>query len=260
MAVGAHLPVNYGANLTWQMAGVGSRQDLLDAMIALLSNVVSCDSLGWNGLDVDHQRVEIYGNPPEIYQNNSLPPHLLLEAVDHPMSVSYLAEAAATPRVPVPRRMSDIISLSDLHRTAAYGILLKPIGASYQLTAADGRPTFTGATCWTFCRRTADFVDDELDRVQRLQPALIALSAVYLTGRSWVAADGDQERFNLTSREVQVLGVIDCGMTAHAAAYYLRISEKTVSKHLENIYRKLGCSDRVTALHRAHSAGLLPPR
>ncbi|MEU6791073.1 LuxR C-terminal-related transcriptional regulator [Nonomuraea wenchangensis] len=55
-----------------------------------------------------------------------------------------------------------------------------------------------------------------------------------------------------------VLALLDEGLTAHAIGSRLRITEKTAIKHKENLYRKLGVHDRVTALNRARALGLLP--
>lgn len=61
----------------------------------------------------------------------------------------------------------------------------------------------------------------------------------------------------LTPRETAVFGLVAQGLTATAAARRLAVSERTVHKHLEHVYRKLGASDRVTAVLRAQRAGLL---
>ena len=43
----------------------------------------------------------------------------------------------------------------------------------------------------------------------------------------------------LTVREVEVLGLLATGRTNRAIAQHLRISEKTVARHLSNIFNKL---------------------
>jgi DNA-binding NarL/FixJ family response regulator len=62
----------------------------------------------------------------------------------------------------------------------------------------------------------------------------------------------------LTSRELSVLNHLACGLTARAIARSLAISHETVNKHLQNIYRKLGASDRLTAVLTAQRLGILP--
>jgi DNA-binding NarL/FixJ family response regulator len=65
-------------------------------------------------------------------------------------------------------------------------------------------------------------------------------------------------QFQLTPRELMVLTLLADGHTAVGIAHQLDISPRTVRKHLENLYRKLGTSDRLTSVLRARSAGLLP--
>jgi DNA-binding NarL/FixJ family response regulator len=67
-------------------------------------------------------------------------------------------------------------------------------------------------------------------------------------------AQQDQERL-LSPREIQVLRLTAQGKTNRAIALDLKISEKTVEKHLDSIYRKLHVRSRteaaVVALHSA---------
>lgn len=52
---------------------------------------------------------------------------------------------------------------------------------------------------------------------------------------------------NLTTREVEVLGLIAEGMINKEIAKQLYISEKTVKNHVSNIFKKLDVSDRTQA-------------
>jgi DNA-binding NarL/FixJ family response regulator len=61
----------------------------------------------------------------------------------------------------------------------------------------------------------------------------------------------------LTSREVQVLGLVATGRTNRAIAERLGISEKTVARHLSNIFTKLGLSSRAAATAYAYQHDLL---
>ena len=51
----------------------------------------------------------------------------------------------------------------------------------------------------------------------------------------------------LTRREVEVLTSVACGATNRQVAHQLTLSEKTVGRHLANIYAKLGVSSRTAA-------------
>jgi DNA-binding NarL/FixJ family response regulator len=73
---------------------------------------------------------------------------------------------------------------------------------------------------------------------------------------SWMGEE-NQERNGLTSREVQVLQAVVAGKTNQEIGVALGISEKTVEKHLEGIFAKLGVASRVEAAVRAVREGWL---
>lgn len=61
----------------------------------------------------------------------------------------------------------------------------------------------------------------------------------------------------LTGREAEVLRLVATGVTNRTAASRLFISEKTVARHLSNIFAKLGVSSRAAATAYAYEHGLL---
>lgn len=63
----------------------------------------------------------------------------------------------------------------------------------------------------------------------------------------------------LTERELQVLQLAGAGLTARQIARELGVQERTVTTHLQHIYRKLRVSNRVAALRAASRAGILDP-
>ena len=62
---------------------------------------------------------------------------------------------------------------------------------------------------------------------------------------------------SLTEREQVVLSTAAEGLTAREIGRRLGVTERTVTTHLNNIYRKLGASGRVSALSAALRAGVL---
>ena len=60
----------------------------------------------------------------------------------------------------------------------------------------------------------------------------------------------------LTAREVEVIGLVASGLTNRQIADRLEISEKTVARHLSNIFLKLGLSSRSAATAYAYKHGL----
>jgi len=64
----------------------------------------------------------------------------------------------------------------------------------------------------------------------------------------------------LTDRELEVLRLVAAGKTNRAIASDLVISEKTVARHLANIFTKLDLSSRSAATAYAYDHGLVEPR
>jgi len=64
----------------------------------------------------------------------------------------------------------------------------------------------------------------------------------------------------LTGRELSVLHLLSEGCTATAIAHRLGISPRTVHVHLQNVYRKLGVSDRLVAVRIYYESGLSAKR
>ncbi len=61
----------------------------------------------------------------------------------------------------------------------------------------------------------------------------------------------------LTARELEVLALVASGMTNKAVATELVLSEKTVARHVSNIFTKLGISSRSAATAYAYEHGLV---
>jgi DNA-binding NarL/FixJ family response regulator len=75
-----------------------------------------------------------------------------------------------------------------------------------------------------------------------------------LNHRAW----NESFECDLTNRELEVLRLVACGHGAIRVAHLLEISERTVHKHLERSYAKLGVHDRLMAVQRLGALGLIP--
>ena len=73
-----------------------------------------------------------------------------------------------------------------------------------------------------------------------------------LAGGAEAAADGP-----LTPREVEVLRLVCSGLTNRGIASELVLSEKTVARHLSNIFAKLDVQSRAAATAYAYEHGLV---
>jgi DNA-binding CsgD family transcriptional regulator len=61
----------------------------------------------------------------------------------------------------------------------------------------------------------------------------------------------------LTARELEVLRLVAAGKSNHAIAADLFVSDHTIRRHLQNIFRKLGVSSRAAATAFAFQHGLI---
>jgi len=95
------------------------------------------------------------------------------------------------------------------------------------------------------------------------QAALGAAGEVFLALRADPAvaeiADltGNRRSGALTTRELEVLRLVSTGLTNRAIGARLSLSEKTVARHLANIFVKLGLSTRAAATAYAYENGLV---
>jgi DNA-binding CsgD family transcriptional regulator len=96
-------------------------------------------------------------------------------------------------------------------------------------------------------------VDAAREAFQRLgaQPDLAALPDA---DRGWRRAPSPVP---LTEREVEVVRLVAAGLTNRAIAKELVLSEKTVARHLANIYAKLGIASRAAATAYAYDHSLV---
>ncbi|MGW7267840.1 response regulator transcription factor [Streptomyces sp. NPDC054842] len=115
-------------------------------------------------------------------------------------------------------------------------------------------------------RTGKDFSSHDLRYAARVQPLLKAATnhrSLLMAWRKDVSGGRGHHANHLlaeplTPRELNVLHLLATGMPADAMARRLGISPRTVHKHLQVLYRKLGTADRLSAVLRAQNAGLLP--
>ena len=157
-------------------------------------------------------------------------------------------------------RMSDVATHEQLHATALYREVYAVIGLEYQmafvLPARDGH-----VLAPVLSRRHNDFTDEEVAFVEAARPHLIQAyrnareHSVLLQrlGEAAPAPPVDLSAHGLTRREAEVLRHVAAGRSNADVAQDLAVSTRTVQKHLENAYRKLGVKSRSEAARIAWS-------
>jgi len=124
--------------------------------------------------------------------------------------------------------------------------------------------TTTPITGCMVYRSGTDFTDDQVRAAEQVQPLLAAVEQqrqlLELLQRSAVPGPARDRAADcaLTPRELTVLLLLADALTAAAIGRRLGISDRTVHKHVEKIYRKLGTRDRISTVLRAQRLRLIP--
>jgi DNA-binding CsgD family transcriptional regulator len=130
--------------------------------------------------------------------------------------------------------------------------ILVPVGMDQQLSIPYRLAPFQHRA-FILGRHGDDFSDEDLQLAGRIQTLLLLLDRQCAVLQRCSA----QTAIPLTGRERAVLALLDDGLTSSAIGRRLAISPRTVHRHLQNIYRKLGVSDRLRAVLVARECGLL---
>lgn len=163
----------------------------------------------------------------------------------------------ATGRLAVMQTADVPAALVDLRIFGEGAALLRDCGAGQQLafpigpgaaprTLVVGRPHVYGPAQMALAERVWRVLNG-LDRQYR----------AYAKAIRTASADRVASAIELTPRERGVLALLAEGHTAAAIARRLGIAERTVHKHLERCYGKLGVADRLSAVLRAQRLGLV---
>lgn len=162
----------------------------------------------------------------------------------------------------VTRRISDFLSRSEFRSTAIYADYYQRVGLEHAVAV----PLFVDErrlVSVVLNRRGLDFSERDCERLEVLRPHLSYLyrqadaqgAAPFVAAAlAPVVAEGAVDV--LTTRENEVLRWLAHGKTDAEIASLLGLSTRTVQKHLEHIYVKLGVETRTAAVMRALRARL----
>ena len=217
---------------------------------ARLHETFGCQ-VSWNWMDPGRSMGFLLHFPIPDWPSPELRRDLVAAVAQHPVLRWYgvAGDMAAMSIGRVPRAL-----VTDQGRAFVRDHLV-PIGMHQQMSV----PYRLGSQHYrTFilARGGTDFSEEDLQVARQLQPLLRLLDrqcAVLGQGR---AASGPDA--GLTGRELAALRLLADGLTAYSIGRRLGVSPRTVHRHLQGVYRKLGVSDRVRAVVVAREAGLIP--
>jgi DNA-binding CsgD family transcriptional regulator len=152
-------------------------------------------------------------------------------------------------------RFSDVTTREVLEATQLYREVYAPLGIRHQI--AFTLPSESDRIlAIVLHREDRDFSDAERDFCNRARPFLIqayrnATAHDEARRQGLPALEPALEAGGLTSREAQVMRLVALGGSNRDVGGTLGLSERTVQKHLERAFRKLGVTTRSEAAARA---------
>jgi len=207
------------------------------------------------------------GWPRETYRAEHLTGYADV-MMGHPI-VTY---ALAGPLSPEPVSTSDWLSRRQWRASPLYQDCYRHLGLDDQIAvpSVDRGTTFDGISLG---RAGRNYCDEERDVLSVVMPhvraalrraeaapgEIPALRVAPTLEATQVGGGRSADQFagegGLTAREAEVLSLVARGLTDQQAAHRLGLSVRTVGKHLEHVYAKLGVTDRQAAVHAARSSG-----
>jgi DNA-binding CsgD family transcriptional regulator len=231
---------------------IGDTHGLLDleefrlGVFAALKRAVPCDWISINEVGPDAgdfwAKVE-----PEL---NSQTHELFGRYMHQNPLLLYMLES----RNGTARRLSETISVDDLHRLDLYRMVYGPLGLEYQIafTLPQEPPRMLGIAL-SRSGPSGDFDDADRALLNEARPYLIQSyrNAVAFEGvRARIGAEAMAAALHnagLTVREAEVVGMVARGSSNADLATALGISTRTAEKHTQNAFRKLGVRSRSQA-------------
>jgi DNA-binding CsgD family transcriptional regulator len=211
-----------------------------------LAALVGCDVLTYNEIGPAAGETR-YADYPAGALDPATQPVFAAHVHEHPLVNHYRATGSGEPAM-----ISDFLSRVRFHRLGLYAEFFRDIPVEHQM--AINLPGPEGEIIGVALSRARhDFSDQDRALLSVLRAPLIAAllraRRRQQAGQAFSALAGGGLA-DLTGRETQILRLVAAGRTNIAIAHELQVSPRTVAKHLEHLYRKLGVSSRAAAVFR----------
>jgi DNA-binding CsgD family transcriptional regulator len=212
-------------------------RDLPGLLLPALAAAFGADSAGWTELPGMAGPPSYHGYPePLLDATTSL-------TFEQYVPVFPLATHTRPGGDGRPLRRSDLQTRRNYRASGVYADVLRPLGVEEIL--AMSLPHRQVHVCLSLHRTGSDFRPEAVELLTALRPLLVRRLA-RLTEPDDPRRPTDQAV--LTNRQHEILCLVSQGLTDAAIAHRLRCSPRTVDKHLEHIYRRLGVSCRTAAV------------
>jgi DNA-binding CsgD family transcriptional regulator len=239
-------------SLVGEVSGLLELEQFRDGLLAALGREIPSDFVSLNGIAPDPAHNWSIAEPsvPERYY----------AAFGRFALQNPIAERHLRTRDGRPVRFSDIVTVDQLHNTDLYREVYAEIGVEHQIAFTLPSPS-ERILAIALSRTHEDYTDTERDLLALARPHLIQAyrNALEFTDRRPDADrsgpqgldEADLRSLGLTAAQARVLRRIAMGSSTDGVARDLGIAPRTVHKHLERIYSRLGVTDRAGAAARA---------
>ena len=252
-------PSDYEAVLAFvrQLYAVDRVEDFPRRAILGIGGLIPCDILTFNEIEPLRQRARMVEEPAGVLSASQVATFEHF-ANQHPLITHY-----ARTRERRSRKISDFMSLSQFRRLDLYVEFFGRLSINYQIAVTI--PSSPDLVIGIAVNRSRpDFSDRDRAVLDLLRPHLIQAYR-NIAERSTLRERAEsaeralwsspaRQLSTLTDREHEVLVLVAEGKTNPQIAQQLRLSSRTVQKHLEHVYEKLGVCSRTAA------AMMLQPR
>jgi DNA-binding CsgD family transcriptional regulator len=86
----------------------------------------------------------------------------------------------------------------------------------------------------------------------------VSVPVLVRASQPFVVDAARRDKFGITPRELEILGLIAAGLSTREIAEKVFVSENTVKTHSSRLFDKLGAKRRTQAVQIAKAAGLIP--
>jgi DNA-binding CsgD family transcriptional regulator len=224
------------------LADLEDPADFAGIVLPGLAMVVGCDVVTYNEIGPASGQTR-YADYPAGTLDPATLPVFAAHVHEHPLVNHYRATGSGEPVM-----ISDFLSQQRFHRLGLYAEFFRTIPVEHQVAVRlpSPDPEVIGLA---LNRGRRDFGEDDRALLSVLLAPLIA--ALLRAGRRQQARQVLTGGLaGLTDRERHILRLVAEGGTNDAIARALEVSPRTIAKHLEHAYRKLGVSSRAAAVSR----------
>jgi len=220
--------------------------------MASIQVIISSDIISFNEVNIPRQRIRAGFEPKDVADDFRDWPEVFARHMhEHPL-IRHIHRTGCMEAI----RISDFLTQRQFYKLGLYREFYSRLRIRYQMAiAVIHSPTVMLA--FALNREEKGFSERERLLLNQLRPHL---ANAYETADEWARLKGHpppgsleftrqtMHSLGLSKREAEVLIWIAAGKTNRDTGVILGISERTVQKHLEHIYRKLGLENRFAAI------------